>query len=129
MRTIRFSAFFLALFFTAGIALAPAEDIAIEIVIAPNVLNLEAYGTWVTVHATIPYGSVDTSTVYLNGVEVDATKADSRGELVAKFLLEGEIRNILRLGSNTLTLCGRTKDGEGFSGTDEILVISRSGKH
>jgi len=105
-----------------------ADDGTVTIVVSPNVVYLASQGVWVTVHADIPYSSVGDATVTLNGVDVHATFADNRGDLVAKFCLD-EVKEILEPDAeNTLTLLGETEDGGSFSGTDAIRVIDRNGR-
>lgn len=104
---------------------ARGEEIAI--VISPSTLNLDSEGEWVTVHAEIPFSVVDDASVELNGIPVEATFADNRGELVAKFLI-GDVKEIVEPGLVTLTLAGTTIDGGPFSGTDTIRVIQSRGK-
>lgn len=103
-----------------------AEDISIQV--APSVLNLDSNGTWVTVHADIPYSLVDATTVALNGIEVQVTKADDCGDLVAKFPLDA-VKSIIGedCTSVTLTLTGTTDDGDVFSGSD-VVGVTKSKK-
>ena len=108
-------------------AAAHAADLVVPIVVAPSTINLQAAGEWVTVHAEIDYSDVQAASVTLNGIPVKATFADSRGELVAKFLV-GDVRGIVQPGTAELTLSGTTRDGDTFSGTDMVKVISVSGK-
>jgi len=49
------------------------------------------------------------------------TKADCRGELVAKFD-EAAVKAIVEPPSATLTLTGMTIDGDEFSGSDTVKV-------
>jgi hypothetical protein len=104
------------------------SDIVVPIVISPNVVNLLSQGTWVTVHAEIPYSTVDvqTATVTLDGIEAVSTFADDRGDLVAKFDLD-TVKSKLLPGTATLVLSGMTKEGKSFSGTDSIKVIKVKG--
>jgi hypothetical protein len=102
-------------------------DMAIEIAVSPNTLVMGSQGVWVTVHADIPYSTVAGVSVTLNGVAVDFTKADNRGDLVAKFQIDA-IKGIVAPPSAELTLSGLTKDGVAFSGTDTIRVIGATGK-
>lgn len=125
MKTIGVVACILALALSTGLVFAQLDDL--PIVVSPNVINLEAEGIWVTVHAEIPYSEVAATTVYLEDIEVEVVKSDARGELVAKFLLD-DVKEILKVGENELTLTGTTYDGDSFSGTDEILVIQRTGR-
>ena len=99
------------------------EEIIIDV--APNVLNIQSQGEVVTVHTDIDYWDVDVSAVFLNGVLISSWKADNRGNFVAKFLME-DIKTLDGLvigGYNTLQLVGATKDGEAFSGAQDIKVI------
>jgi hypothetical protein len=127
MKIIGLVTLVLALVLSTGLGVRASEDLSIDIVVSPNVLNLESDGIWVTVHAVIPYSVVVKSEVYLNGIPVEVTKSDSRGELVAKFLLD-DVRGLVRPGTNDLTLTGVTASGQTFSGTDTILVIQQTGK-
>jgi hypothetical protein len=94
-----------------------------DIVVAPNVLNLQSSGIVVTVHTAIPYSEVYVSSVYLNGVEIQSWKADSQGFFVAKFEMDA-IKDLpgLEVGINKLTLTASTTGGT-FEGSQDILVI------
>lgn len=104
-------------------AVAQGADLIVSIVISPSTINLQSNGVWVTVHADIPYSTVDTktATVTLDGIVARATFADNCGDLVAKFAVD-EVRDILNPGPATLTLAGWTVDGNSFSGTDAVMV-------
>ena len=102
-------------------------DVNVPIVISPSTVNLQAAGTWVTVHAEIDYADVVGASVTLDDIPVKATFADNRGDLVAKFLV-GDVRGIVTPGTAELTLSGTTRDGGTFSGTDSVKVISVRGK-
>jgi len=93
--------------------------------IAPNVLNIQSQGTVVTVHTDIGYSLVDVYTVYLNGIAIDAWKADQLGNFVAKFPMdEVKVLDGLVIGGwNTLQIVGLTVGGEPFVGAQEIKVI------
>lgn len=103
------------------------DGTTIPIDVAPNVIYLESEGVWVTVHAEIPYSAVDGLTITLNGIPVIYTKADNRGELVAKFDI-GDVKAILDAPSADLCLYGITKDGDPFTGNATIGVIEEVGK-
>lgn len=113
-----------------GTSLCQAEE-QIGIQVSPSTINLAYQGTVVTVHADIPYRGVITASLRLNGVEVWYTKADARGDLVAKFDVDS-VKNIVAPPSATLTLVGVVETIEGdqvsFSGTDTVRVIDESGK-
>ena len=104
-------------------------DMVIDIDVAPNVLNLQNNAQVVTVHTDIAYGLVVGSTVYLNGVEISSWKSDDRGYFVAKFNID-DIKSLdLCIGQyNTLTLVGNTYAGEEFSGSQDILIVNKSGR-
>ncbi len=70
---------------------------------------------------------MNTGSVYLGPVAVAWTKANSRGNLVAKFR-QKDIEAIVSAPSATLTLTGVTKAQETFSGTDTIQVREDQGK-
>ena len=131
MRAILFAALAATLILAGapGTERAGAADDAVEIdiQISPGTVALDSYGTWVTVHADISYWSVATVSLYLDGIPVRWTKADSRGDLVAKFALD-DVKAILSPGTATLTLVGSTKAGMDFVGTDTIGVTSGSRK-
>ncbi|MFC1565893.1 hypothetical protein ACFL4B_03000 [Candidatus Neomarinimicrobiota bacterium] len=107
-----------------------AESEIIEIQIAPNILNLQNNGVVVTVHTDIPFSNVIASTVYLSGIEIHSWKTDSQGFFVAKFDLD-EVKalfaNLEIPGEFLMTLEGSTSDGT-FSGSEDILVIDKTGK-
>ncbi len=98
----------------------------VEIVIAPNTINLQTHNEWVTVHVDIPF-SVVSGAVSLDGIQSVFTKPDNCGNLVAKFNSE-DVKAILEVGVVTLTLVGVTDAGEIFTGSDCVRVIDRAGK-
>lgn len=92
------------------------------VAVSPQTLLLSSdQGGEVTVHTAVPYRDVDTSSLTLNGIPVRWTKADARGNLVAKFD-EAQVKAIAAPPSLTLTLSGNYKDGSGFSGSDTVQV-------
>jgi len=106
-------------------AAALSAEIPIQIDVAPNVLNIQSQGVIVTVHTDIAYSAVDGASVYLNGVAIQWWKADTRGNFVAKFVMD-EIKTLDGLiidGYNVLVLNGYTTDGDTFIGEQEIKVI------
>jgi len=110
-----------------GVTSCWALDILIDV--APGVLNLQNNGQVVTVHTSLPYSQVTGASVTLNGLPISWWKADNRGYFVAKFNID-DVKNLPGLivdEYNTLTLTGESTQGE-FTGSAEILVISRSGK-
>ena len=104
-------------------AAALSDDIQIDV--APNVLNIQSQGEIVTVHTDIAYSAVVGASVFLNDVAIEYSKADARGNFVAKFVMD-EIKTLdgLIIGDyNTLVLIGYTTDGDPFIGEQEIKVI------
>jgi len=101
-------------------------DDPLGVSIAPHTLILNSYqGGTVTVHTDIPYGSVVANSLELSGIPVDWTKADDRGCLVAMFE-ETEVKEVVSSPAFTLTLRGVTVDGESFSGSDTVQVVSHN---
>jgi len=113
----------------ATVALAEEqEEGLIDVVVSPNVLNLESYGGSVSLHTDIAYGLVEEASLTVNDAEVDYfwTFADSRGQLVVKCSLT-TIMGMVEVGEATFVLTVQGKDGITYSGTDLIEVISQSG--
>jgi hypothetical protein len=100
---------------------ADLSDLGIIIQVAPHVIVIDSDGTWITVHADIPYSSVDGSSVTLNGVPAALTKADLQGNLVAKFD-QADIKAIVAPPEATLELTGLKTDGEEFAGSETVEV-------
>ena len=105
-----------------GVYAADDETETIVIKVSPSVIVLDSEGAWVTVHADIRYWVVDTLSLYLNDIPVTFTKADDRGDLVAKFSLD-DVKEILTVGEVELKMCGTTKDDEAFEGVDTVRVV------
>ena len=103
------------------IANKPNEGDGYNITISPSTLVLSSPDTIVTVHSNIPYGSVDTTKLTLNGIEATFTKADARGDLVVRFS-RADVKGIVDPGPAILTLSGLLKDGSSFVASDDITV-------
>ncbi|MCC6489413.1 MAG: hypothetical protein IT364_18065 [Candidatus Hydrogenedentes bacterium] len=98
-------------------------DLLINIQVSPATILIGAdQAVMVTVHAEIPYSTVEGASVTLNGITVRATFSDLRGDLVAKFL-SSEVKGVVSPGNGELTLTGMTKDGQVFSGTTIVRVV------
>ncbi len=91
------------------------------ITVSPNTLVLSSPDTIVTVHSNIPYASVNTVSLTLNGIPATFTKADACGALVVKFG-RADVQGIVVPGIATLTLSGELKDGSPFEASDDITV-------
>jgi len=114
----------LAVGFLAADALSGRRDgdaDGVQIVVSPHTLVLSAPAAWVSVHTNVPFGAVDRDTLELNGVPVAWTKADARGNLVAKFDVD-DIKAIVEPGEVTLTLTGEMVDGQLIDASDTITV-------
>ena len=114
----------LYLFLTVIAVLTAAAAAVVQIKISPATLVEGGSAKWVTVNTDIPYGQVDRASLTLNGVPVAWTKADNRGELVAKFH-QADIEATVEPPSATLTLAGSLIDGTSFASSDTIAVIER----
>lgn len=90
------------------------------ITISPKTLFLSSEDTIVMVHSNIPYASVITDTLTLNGIRATFSEADARGNLVAKFD-QADVKAIVKPGLVTLTLSGNL-DGSSFEASDQITV-------
>ena len=91
------------------------------ITISPKTLVLSSVDTIVTVHSNIPYSSVKTASLYLNGISATFSKADACGDLVVRFE-RADVKGIVIPGDATLTLSGELKDGTLFEASDTITV-------
>ena len=112
-----------------GVALPHANAADLTIEVAPNVLNLASVGSWVTVHTNIAYGAVVEASVILNGVPISWSKADNRGQFVAKFVID-EVRKVVgdvgpgKTEDVTLTLELTTIAGDVLVASDNVAVIN-----
>ena len=98
-----------------------AEPLTINIKISPNTLAMDAETVWLTVHTDIALSAVDTTSIEIDGLAVSWTKADARGNLVAKFDIN-EVKSMVAPGEVVLTLTGVRNDGVAFMGSDAIVV-------
>jgi len=98
-----------------------AQPLSIVAKVSPGTIVIGSDVTWVSVHTDISLARVNTSTLTLNGVPIAWTKADSRGNLVAKFNFD-KIERIVTPPGEVLTLKGVTKDGILFAGSDRVVV-------
>ena len=91
------------------------------IAISPSTLALDSESVCVSVHSNIPYYTVDTVSLTLNGIAARFTKADACGDLVVKFD-SADVKDIVEPGSVTLMLEGLLLDGTPFAVSDIITV-------
>jgi len=115
---------------SVGIVADESGLINIDIVVAPNVLNLdaEAKGNFVTMHTDIAYADVDencdsiTLKVGEDGINIGYCYPDDRGNLVVK-VDRTDVMDVASPPNATFTLTGETDGGILFMGTDVIRVI------
>ena len=103
------------------IANRPNEGDELSITISPNTLVLSSPDTIVTVHSNIPYASVNTATLTLDGIPATFSKSDACGDLVVKFG-RADVKGIVETGPVTLTLSGNLIGGSSFEASDQITV-------
>ena len=121
MRRITISACMFALLLTTFVAGSMAADMDISIIVQPKVLVIGSDSEWLTIHTDISLSAVDTGSLMVNGLAVSWTKADAKGNLVAKFDVN-EVKAMVAPGDVTFELTGLTNDGTSFSGTDTVCV-------
>ncbi|KPL05317.1 hypothetical protein AMJ85_11980 [candidate division BRC1 bacterium SM23_51] len=117
----------LAVVTTSNVFSDQTDVMSIDITVSPSTLALDSEGVWVTVHTDIAYSEVAGSTLKLNGIDVAWTKADARGDLVAKFSLD-LVKEIVQPPQAELTLTGFCKDGTAIEGSDIVGVTTGSDK-
>lgn len=113
----------LVLALAAGLtSLVSAEDNTIELVVSPNVLNLESNGGVVTLHADIGYSSQYYLELEVNNqpLPIALTFPDSRGDLVIKCSLT-TVKSMVEVGEAIFELT----INDIYAGTDTILVIDQ----
>ncbi len=98
-----------------------SEGVGICITISPKTLVLSCDTGSVSVHTNLAFGSVDRKSLSPEGIAPYLTKADSCGDLVAKFR-SSEVKAVVDTGPATLTFAGLLTDGTAFSATDTITV-------
>ena len=121
MRRITISACMFALLVVTFVAGSMAADMDINIIVQPKVLVIGSDSEWLTIHTDIALSAVDTGSLMVNGLAVSWTKADAKGNLVAKFDVN-EVKAMVAPGEVTFELTGLTNDGTSFSGTDTVCV-------
>ena len=116
----------LAVVLTTG---ALAEG-AIEVVVSPNVLNLNSNGGRVSLHTDIDFDVVDSAKLYVSAedglseeISISRIFADTLGDLVVKCDID-IVKGMVVAGDATFVLEVDTDDGT-YSGTDTIAVIDR----
>ena len=120
--TIAFGISVLLLVGMAGLTQEIAGPRQETIQISPQQLVLDVpQGGYVCVHVEIPYSSVITDSLTLEGVPVDWSKADDCGDLVA-FFVEDDIEAKVSPPEATLEFAGYYNDGTSFQMWDTVKV-------
>ena len=103
-------------------SLASAQDSTSELVVSPNVLNLESNGGVVTLHADIGYSSQYDLDLKVNNkpLPIAVTFPDSRGDLVIKCRLT-TVKGLVSVGEAIFALT----INDTYTGTDTIRVIDQ----
>lgn len=106
-----------------GAALAQEEG-TIDMVVSPNVLNIESNGGSISIHTNIGYVSAEDTTVTVNDTEIKAiaTFLDNRGNLVVKCDID-EVKRLVAPGEAVFVLSCKYGGGT-YTGTDTVPVIS-----
>ena len=106
---------------------AVAQDVTIDLRIAPRVLFLASNVRMVTIHAGVAYADVAFYTVTVNGVEVDVArdKADLCGNLVIK-LRKSDVADVVTPGRMPVVVAGETTDGTTFMGGGDLIVKEKT---
>ncbi|MFC2026427.1 hypothetical protein ACFLUX_00415 [Chloroflexota bacterium] len=105
-----------------------ANDNSIEVIVSPNVLNLNSNGGSLSIHTDIDYSSVDSvDDVSLKVNEKVITDiwifSDDRGDLVVKGDIE-TVKGMVSIGEATFELSVNTNANIEYNGSDTIRVIS-----
>ena len=106
----------------SGIALA--EDGTIDMVVSPNVLNIESNGGSISIHTNIGYVSPADTTLVINGTEIDdvSTFLDNCGNLVVKCNID-EVKTIVINDTSADFVLTCNYNSGIYTGNDSIPVI------
>lgn len=119
------SALLLAALFVASLTgAALAGDNTIDMVVSPEVLNLESNGGSISVHTDIGYVAPSDAILEVNGIPVDNiyTFTDSRGNLVVKADIN-VVKNMVVAGEEAVFVLTCDYEGETYTGSDSVPVI------
>ena len=100
-----------------------AEDGTIDMVVAPNVINLEYNGGSISVHTDIVYDGTSNVILKVNTTSVGiSTSRDNCGYLVVKADFD-DVKDILNAGEEAEFVLTCNRDGMLYTGTDYVSVI------
>jgi hypothetical protein len=106
----------------SGVVLA--DENAIDMVVSPNVLNLESNGGSISVHTDIGYVSPEDATLEVNGTVVEGiyTFVDNCGNLVVKCSIT-TVKGIVTAGEDAVFVLTCNYNGGVYTGSDTVPVI------
>jgi hypothetical protein len=101
-----------------------ADENTIDMVVSPNVLNLESNGGSISVHTDIGYVAPADATLEVNGTPVDTiyTFTDSCGNLVVKADIAA-VKEMVVAGEDAVFVLTCNYNGGIYTGTDTVPVI------
>ena len=101
-----------------------AADNTIDMVVSPNVLNIESNGGSISIHTNIGYVSAADATLEVNGTPIETiyTFTDSRGNLVVNCSINA-VKPIVIGEEEAVFVLKCNYNGGIYSGTDTIAVI------
>ena len=100
-----------------------ADDGTIDMVVSPNVLNLESNGGSISVHTDIGYVRAAEAILEVNGTPVSVyTFADSCGNLVVKASIN-TVKGMVTAGKDAIFDLTYICNGVTYTGSDTVPVI------
>ena len=101
-----------------------AEDGTIDMVVSPQVLNIESNGGSISIHTNIGFVSIADTTVEVDGkeIKVEATFTDNCGNLVVKCDIDEVKGIVINDESAVFVLACNYSDGV-YTGSDSVPVI------
>jgi hypothetical protein len=100
-----------------------ADEYAIDIVVSPNVINLESRGGSIFVHTDIEYVPVAEAILKVAGTSVDVcTFPDNCGNLVVKTSVI-DVKEIVSAGEQPEFILAYNIDGKTYTGSDTVPII------
>ena len=101
-----------------------ADDNTIDMVVSPNVLNIESNGGSISIHTNIGYVPEADAALEVNGTPIETiyTFTDSRGNLVVKCSIN-TVKNIVVGEDKAVFVLTCNYNGGIYSGTDTVAVI------
>jgi len=102
-------------------------EIPVTVNVDPDTLNLKSKGNWITAYITLPEGysvdDIDLVSVKLG--DIAASWGEVQGTVLMVKFDRQVVANTLSPGSVTLTITGELTNGQPFSGSDTMRVMSK----